>query len=66
MSPYLLYYAHKLDVQRLAQLAYEAAAAAAVMSPEQAIVVGLDTSQPFAALKQQVNMRSDGSRVLGL
>jgi len=53
-------------VQRLAQLAYEAAAAAAVMSPEQAIVVGLDTSQPFAALKQQVNMRSDGSRVLGL
>ena len=26
--------------------------------------VGLDTSQPFAALKQQVNMRSDGSRVL--
>jgi len=29
-------------VQLLAQLAYEAAAAAAVMSPEQAIVVGLD------------------------
>jgi len=56
-------------VQRLAQLAYEAAAAVAavvVMSAEQAIVVGLDTSQPFAALKQQVNMRSDGSRVLGL
>ena len=26
--------------------------------------VGLDTSQAFAALKQQVNMRSDGSRVL--
>jgi len=26
--------------------------------------VGLDTSQPFAALKQQVNMRSNGSRVL--
>ena len=26
--------------------------------------VGLDTSQPFAALKQQVNMRSDGSSVL--
>ena len=69
MSPYVLYYAHKLDVQRLAQLAYEAAAAVAavvVMSAEQAIVVGLDTSQPFAALKQQVNMRSDGSRVLGL
>jgi len=28
--------------------------------------VGLDTSQPFAALKQQVNMRSDGSRVLAM
>jgi len=27
-------------------------------------VYGLDTSQPFAALKQQVNTRSDGSRVL--
>jgi len=26
--------------------------------------VGLDTSQPFAAVKQQVNMRSDGSTVL--
>jgi len=53
-------------VQRLAQLADEAAAAAAaaVMSPEQAIVVGLDSSQPFAALKQHVNMRSDGSRVV--
>ena len=27
--------------------------------------VGLGTSQPFAALKQQVNTRSDGCRVLG-
>ena len=26
--------------------------------------VGQDTSKPFAALKQQVNMRLDGSRVL--
>ena len=26
--------------------------------------VGLDTSQPFAALKQQVNMKTDSSRVL--
>jgi len=36
----------------------------AVMRAEPASeFVGLDTSQPFAALKQQVNMRSDGSRV---
>ena len=50
-------------MQRVAQLAYAAAAAAAaaVMRSE---FVGQDTSQPFAALKQQVNMRLGGSRVL--
>jgi len=39
-------------VRRLAQRGYAAAAAVRI--------VGLDNSQPFAALKQQVNMRSDG------
>jgi len=39
-----------VDVQRLDQLAYATAAAAAAVSE----IVGLDTSQPVVALKQQV------------
>ena len=46
-------------VQRIAQLAYAAAAAAAVRSE----FVGLDTSQPFA-VHTQASDQHDGCRVL--